>query len=134
MKKLIVTYIISFLICIALAYTFHAKLYVDFANASPIAIQSLYLFHIIFTLALVILLSFLMFQEKFKDQIGFFYLASMILKIFLFCIVFKQQIFNDRSFTNEESINLLIPMALALLFEILFLSKILNTIQPIKND
>ena len=134
MYKRIAVYILSFLLFIVLAFSVHTYVFTEFAERSPIKLEALYAFHTFFTLALVIVLTYLMFQDKFKDQIGFFYLASMMVKIILFCIVFKAQIFNDRSFSNQEGVNLLIPIGLALFFEILFLSRLLNKNHPTKND
>ncbi|WP_460220460.1 DUF6168 family protein [Psychroserpens sp. MEBiC05023] len=134
MTKLVLIYIGLFLAVIFGAYMVHTNVFVDFASSSPIQLEALYGFHTVFTFLLTLSLSLLLFNNKFKDQIGFLYLASMVLKLLLFCIIFKKYIFNDNSFTNIESFNILIPMLLALFFEMLFLSKLLNNFDALKND
>jgi len=134
MIKQLLIYIMLFVVLCATSYYLHTVIFTDLATKSPIGLKAVYSFHFLFTLILVILLLILSYKEKFKDQIGFLYLVSMTLKIALFCFVFKAHIFNGNSFTRTESVNLLIPMSLALFFEVLFLSKILNGFQAIKND
>ena len=134
MRKFLSFYMILLIAISLLTFLIHSKGFVHFANRSPIQIEALYLFHSIFTFLLTFVLSLLIVNHKFKDQIGFLYLASMVLKLILFCVFFKSHIFNQNSFTNTESANLLIPMTLMLFFEILFLSKLLNRFGALKND
>ncbi len=134
MMKAVVFYLSSFLVLFVLFYVLHANVFVNLAKASPIQLEALYGFHCAFTLLLTLGLALLHFSNKLEGQLGFLYLASMVFKIILFCLVFKNHIFNTQSFTNTESANLLIPMFLALLFEILFLSKLLNKWSASKND
>lgn len=134
MIKTITVYLVSFLVLCFLSYYIHSNSFVDFSKTSPIPLDALYLFHTLFTFLLTLVLSIVLFSKKLEGQLGFLYLASMVLKIILFCIVFKADIFTTQSFTNSQSLNLLIPMALALFFEILFLSKLLNKWSTTKND
>jgi len=52
----------------------------------------------------------------------------------IFCLIFYKHIFTNDSFTNQESVNLLIPMILILALEVFFLTKLLKNISPSKND
>lgn len=132
MKRFLVVFVI-FLVSISIGYLIHSDLLQRFNSESVIALDYLYLFLGGFSALLLIQLYLLSKNERYKDQLGFFYLLSVALKLILFSIVFKDGIFTLNSFTNEQSVNLLIPIGLTLFFEVLILSRILNKKDQIKN-
>lgn len=132
MKRFLVVFVI-FLVSISIGYLIHSDLLQRFNSESVIALDYLYLFLGGFSALLLIQLYLLSKNERYNDQLGFFYLLSVALKLILFSIVFKDGIFTLNSFTNEQSVNLLIPIGLTLFFEVLILSRILNKKDQIKN-
>ena len=133
MIKQLLIYLLSFGLLSVLGYTIHSTLLKSVAQNSPIDIVNLYLFFALFSLGLCALLLVLQKTKKFKDQLGFLYLVSVALKIALFCLVFSKVIFSKESFTNTQSINLLIPMILLIGLEVFFISKLLNGLSLPKN-
>ena len=134
MTRQFVVYVFVFVLLYLIEYYLHTNVFKDFALKSPIDLKSLYIFHVAFTFSLSIAFLFLSTQERFKAQLGFLYLFSLAIKIFLFCVVFRKYIFNNISFTNSESSNMLIVMVLPLFFEVFFISKILKSLTVVKND
>ena len=124
--------LIGFVLISILVFYIHAHGFVKFAQNSPIALINLYMFFNMFSILLMFGLSRLK-NTKFQDQIGFVYLFSVAVKIILFCLVFYNPIFKTKAFTNIESINILIPIALTLFFEIFFMSKMLKNLSGLKN-
>ncbi len=131
--KHIITYLLGFGIIFVLGFSAHQFLLAKIMAQSPIDITNLYLFFGIFSFLLCVILYLLSKTEKFKDQLGFLYLVSVVLKIVAFSFVFSVHIFSERSFSNQENANLLIPMVLNILLEVFFMSKILNNTTPSKN-
>ncbi|WP_369798294.1 DUF6168 family protein [Cellulophaga sp. Hel_I_12] len=92
------------------------------------AIENVYLFHFFFSLVICIIFLVLSNISKFKDQLGFIYLANLLLKIFFFVILFQNLIFTEMIMTKLERISLLIPVVLFLSFEVFFISRILRKV------
>ncbi len=134
MIKQLSIYFINFTLVSLIGFYFHTIVLSQLADQSPISLKEVYTFFGGFSLLVcTTLLLLLSNTEKFKDQLGFLYLVSVALKIILFCIVFSKYIFTASSFTNKETINLLIPMILILVLEVFFTSKLLNNSSPLKN-
>lgn len=74
---------------------------------------------ILFTLTIILL------SEKFKDQLGFLFMAGSFLKISLFLIWSKLQ---NQALDKSYLLTFFIPYAICLIVEIYFVSRILNRI------
>ena len=122
-----------FLLCTVAAYFLHNYLITRFHSDSILSLDRVYIFLGGFSAFLLLLLFLLSKKMRYEDQLGFFYLVGVVLKLILFSIVFREHIFSYESFTNEQSANLLIPIALTLFFEVHILMKILNKKDRIKN-
>ena len=133
MIKQIGVYSISFILISLIGYYIHIFLFPNITIESPIPLSKVYAFFTGFALAVCVQLLVLSKIEKFKDQLGFLYLVSIVLKMILFFVVFYKQIFTGQAFTNTEGIKLLIPIILTLLVEIFFIRKILKNIGALKN-
>lgn len=133
MIKQIGVYSISFILVSLIGYYLHIFLFPKVAIESPIPLRQVYTFFSVFSLVVCSQLLVLSKSEKYKDQLGFLYLVSIVLKIILFFIVFYKQIFKGEAFTNIEGINLLIPIILILYLEVFFIGKLLKNIRPLKN-
>jgi len=127
-------YSIIFILFSLVGYYVHTGVFVSLANQAPFSLQSVYLYHGVFSFLLFIIFLALLNNKKFKDQLGFLYLGSVALKIIGFCLIFYKPIFKAEPFTNKESFNLLIPIVLFLILEVFFISKLLNKKTPLKND
>jgi len=133
MIKQLSIYILSFTLVSIIGFYSHKAIMSQLAILPVISLKHNYLFHGGFSLLLCANLLFLSEKEKFRDQLGFLYLVSVGLKIVLFCIVFNKEIFTNVSFTQQESVNLLIPMIVTLVLEVFFISKLLKNLPPLKN-
>ena len=134
MIKQNIIYFLSFVLLSLLGYCSHTSFLPSIASDSPMSVVGLYLFFTIFSFLLCTSLTYLQKTKKFREQLGFLYLFSVGLKIIIFCILFYSAIFSKESFTNRQSINLLIPMILMLILEVFFVCKLLNRFNPVKNE
>lgn len=91
------------------------------------SLQNMYAFHAFFSLQLCIIFAFLATNKKISPQLGFIYLASFVLKMIVFCIVFYNPLFTVETLSKIQRVSLLIPMVLFLILEVYFIIKILNT-------
>lgn len=89
-------------------------------------LQNVYLFLTAVTVFIYIGLALLSQMEKFKDQIGFFYLGTIFLKMVLFAAIFQDSIMSISEMTNNEAMSLLFPIFVFLFLEVYFIAKILN--------
>ena len=100
----------------------------------PYSLSGIYIFHALASLLICSSLYKLNATKKYKEQLGFIYLASVVVKAILFLIVFRELLFDERSLTNLEAISLLSPLFLGLFFEVFFISKLLKKTTKIKNE
>jgi hypothetical protein len=59
--------------------------------------------------------------------LGYIYLPTLFIKGVLFYLIFKDSVFNIDNLTTLERLNLLVPMLIYLIVEVLFIIKILNS-------
>jgi len=92
----------------------------------PFSLKKIYLFHLGFSL--IICTNFLLLStvNKISDQLGFIYLATIILKPVLFCLIFYKSIFTEETLSFAARISLIIPMIIFLLTEAFFVAQILQ--------
>ena len=93
---------------------------------------NIYIFSFLFSSILMGFLLYTSKKERFKNQLGFFFMASVFLKPLLLIIVFYSLFFGAISLTKTEAILLLIPLLVSLLFEVLFCVQLLNKINTKK--
>jgi len=100
----------------------------------PFNLRKIYLFHAVFSALICFNFGMLSNVDKVFQQLAFIYLAALVLKIILFSIVFYKPVFSRGHLTNQEAISLLIPMAIFLLTEAIFVIKIIkkNNLKTIK--
>ena len=89
-------------------------------------LENVYLFHTLATTIIYVGLKLLSETHKFKDQIGFLYLATIFIKMGLFVGFFDGTIMSINSMTNTEALSLLTPLFIFLFLEVYFIAKILN--------
>lgn len=95
----------------------------------PFSLKKVYLFHLGFSL--LICTNFLLFStvDKIFEQLGFIYLATIMLKLVLFCIIFYKPIFTEEKLSLASRLSLFIPLIIFLLTEVVFVAKILKKSQ-----
>ena len=82
------------------------------------------------TIVVIIFFLFVdLFQKKFKDQIGFAFMASSMLKFALFFIFIYPSYHKDGILTKNEMLTFFIPYTICLIYETLIVSKILNNLK-----
>ena len=89
-------------------------------------LNPIYVFFALFSLLICFVFRFLLLMKKAKDQLGFIYLSTLVLKMFFFVIVFKKRVIDLPDLTKIESINLLAPLFIFLFVEVYFIAKILQ--------
>ncbi|WP_340153635.1 DUF6168 family protein [uncultured Marivirga sp.] len=122
-KRLILFTLIT--VAIAVSALFFQKWYISNQNEFlSYSLDSVYIFHFIafiFIVGSVELLS-----KKLPDQVGYFYLASVFVKIGLFVLVFKDTIFSETSMDFLERISIIIPFFMFLVFEAIYSGRLMN--------
>ncbi len=91
-----------------------------------------YWFHGTFSLLLCLLILRFSAVKK-MDQLGFIYLGSVLLKILIYAILFHSILFGEISLSSRQSANMLIPLFLGIIFEVVFIAKILRNTTTEKN-
>ncbi len=108
-----------------MAFFAHSEVLTRYHISIQYTLKPIYIFLSIATLIIYIVLDLLSQFKKFNGQIGFLYLATFMLKITCFAIIFYNSIIS-RELSKTDSLNLLIPVFIFLFVEVIFLSKILN--------
>lgn len=85
----------------------------------------IYIFHGTSSLIICILFELGSYVKKVSHQLGFIYLATIVIKLAIFSGIFYNDIFTQTLNTYQQ-ISLLIPMAIFLITEVFFVAKILN--------
>lgn len=87
----------------------------------------MYVFHAVLSLSLVISFELLIyFMDQFRDQLGFLYLGSIVLKMMLFFVIFRDLLLVNEQLTKIDKLSLLVPTAIFIIYEVLVVVKILN--------
>ncbi len=126
MIKSLIAYAISFLGLSFLGYLAHINLVDSNKILTLFNIKEVYIFYGVSSFIICAVLLGLSTINKFKPQIGFLYLAALVLKIVAFCTVFYNSVFNQQKLTPSESLQLLIPLFIFLMVEVYFIARILN--------
>ncbi|WP_375579938.1 DUF6168 family protein [Marivirga tractuosa] len=131
LKRLIISTLFS--VAIATAVLFTQKWYIDSVNeALSYSINSIYLFHFIAFIAIIFSIELL--SKKLPDQVGYFYLASVFVKIGLFVLVFKDTLFSDSPLNFLERISIIIPFFMFLVMEAIYSGRLMNAVDNESNS
>lgn len=127
MAKRLLLYIgIAIAIFLAAYYQHSYVLWIQEIN-TPFSLLNVYLFQAIASLLLIVFFEGLAsLTTRFKDQLGFLYLGSIVVKMLFFCIIFRRVLFSTVVLTKADSLSLLIPIFIFLFYEVYFMIKILN--------
>tara|TARA_B110000091_G_scaffold138047_1_gene147609 strand:- start:110 stop:514 length:405 start_codon:yes stop_codon:yes gene_type:complete len=127
MNRKISTLLLLFAILFFVGFHTHVFILEKTQIELPFSLQKIYLFHAVFSTVLCV--NFVIFSrvDKVFQQIAFIYLATILLKIILFCTIFYKPLFAEESLTKQHAISLLVPLFLFLSTEAFFVIQILNT-------
>lgn len=112
-----------------LAYVLHLVVIGDDRPLLKEVLLAVYIFHLVFALAVIIVFGELSVSEKLKDQLGFIYLWAMAAKLVLFVIFFHGHLFSETTANTASQGNFLPPVFLGLVCEVTFLAKTLKAIK-----
>src|SRR5690606_39764225 len=97
MIKSITTYLLTFLVLFVVSYNMHQYIIDKNTIHLRFAIQPIYLFFVLTSLAISLTFLVLNSIQKTREQLGFLYLGTMFLKIMLFVFVFYNSIIDRKS-------------------------------------
>ncbi len=123
MGKNVFRFLFLFTIVIAGSYMIHMGIINTFLLERNINIIKLsYVFNSAFTFVFTIVI--LVLSKKFKDQLGFIFMAGSLIKIGVFMAVSK---LNDFEINKNVFLDFFIAYLICLILEVYYVSKILNS-------
>ena len=126
MIKRILYFITAIILLFALSYSFHEYILNMRGDNISYSLFLVYLFHVIATSIVYVLLELL--ASQMPNEAGYGYLASMFLKIGFFVLIFQEDVFTDDvELTKPERISLVIPLFLFLITEAIGVFKLLDS-------
>ncbi|GAA0872787.1 hypothetical protein GCM10009117_19340 [Gangjinia marincola] len=90
------------------------------------SLQSIYLYFGLFAFLVIAIADFFSSYQRIKPQLGFIYLATVVVKVLIFSVAYRNAIFSIEKLALIERLSLLIPALFFLFFEVIFMAKILN--------
>ncbi|WP_233861561.1 DUF6168 family protein [Tenacibaculum piscium] len=124
MSKRILYFITAVLLLFAVSYFLHTYILKMQEVVLPYSLLSMYLFHVIATSLVYIILEFI--ADTLPNEAGYVYLASMLLKIGFFVLIFKNDVFTEVKLIQPARISLVVPLFLFLTTEAMGVFKLLN--------
>lgn len=89
-------------------------------------LKKAYTFHFGFSLVLLTIFRVLARYNKLFEQLGFIYMALLVVKIVIFASLFYPQLLGDNLLPRFYRASLLIPVIVFLPLEVIFISKIMQ--------
>jgi len=120
-KRIVLSFLMATALCLVAFF-----LHLTFIEKSALhySLKSVYIFNL--TASFIIYLLVELLHAKGSSQAGLFYLVLIPIKLFLFFLFFKEDLFTEDGMNPTERIGLVVPMLLFLLFEIISTASILN--------
>ncbi len=123
MGKNVFRFLFLFTIVIAGSYLIHMSIINAFLLERNINIIKLsYIFNSIFTFVFTFII--LLLSKKFKDQLGFIFMAGSLIKIGVFIAISK---LSDFEINKNVFLDFFIAYLICLILEVYYVSKILNS-------
>lgn len=126
MLKKILLYLVVFTMVGATSYFVHTTLLGREHFELKQLLYKAYLFHAIFSLSIIIAFQLLSNFDKVYAQLGFIYMGLLVFKIMVFTILFYPQLMGNQTVSRFYRASILIPVAIFLIMEVLFVTKILR--------
>lgn len=127
MLKKILLYFLTFGLLFFLGISTHSTILESQNINLNFSLFNVYLFHAVFSFFVCTILSIIALRDRWFDQLGFVYLAVLVIKIGAFYGVFYKSIFSLENLDKTDSVSLMIPVGVFLITEVFFIAKILNT-------
>jgi len=123
MSKNLLRFFVIFLIFLTVSYFAHTWLIRFFSfNSDAFILKTSYIFNSVYAIGLIITIFIL--RKKFKDQIGFVFLAGSFIKLGVFVAITK---LSSIEVDKSVFLDFFIPYAISLVLEVYYVSKILNS-------
>ncbi|WP_396597649.1 DUF6168 family protein [Dokdonia sp. R86516] len=127
MIKKILLYVAVAVATFFISYSLHNYILISIDNTPPYNLRDVYIFHLSLSLFIVLLFELIIyFLKEFKDQIGFLYLGSIVLKMMLFFVIFRELLSTSLQLSKTDKLSLLIPIAIFIIYEVMIVVKMLN--------
>ncbi|WP_299434079.1 DUF6168 family protein [uncultured Aquimarina sp.] len=122
MSKNLLRFFVIFLIFLTGSYFVHTWLARFFSlNSDAFILKVSYIFNSIYAVCLII--TIFMLRKKFKDQIGFIFLAGSFVKLGVFVAITK---LSSIEVDKSVFLDFFTPYVISLVLEVYYVSKILN--------
>ena len=122
--KQLFKYVFFFALLIVL---FYIQVFVSKQKGIDVYQNNIASIYIVNSILVIILLIFIdLFKNKFKDQIGFIFMTSSLLKFVFFFIFIYPSFMDDGELSRIEFVTFFIPYSYCLLFESIVISRLLN--------
>ncbi|XCF06541.1 DUF6168 family protein [Tamlana crocina] len=116
--------ILVFALCAVLLFAVAFSVHNYFVAIQSFSLLQVYLFHAV--ASLVIYVSVELISDVRPNQAGYVYLTFTLVKLGLFVLIFKNEVFENEVLTKSERIALVVPLFLFLTAEAVGVSKLLN--------
>ena len=126
MGRTIVIYFLVFGAIFPCSYFLHGFILKILGIDLPFPLLNAYLFHAVFSFCICLFFKIASYKPKLFEQLGFIYLATVLVKLFFFSALYENWLFGEPVISTRESFQLLIPLFVFLPFEVYFISKILG--------
>ncbi|MFS4483553.1 DUF6168 family protein [Hyunsoonleella sp. 2307UL5-6] len=113
---------VSFVLLFLLSYGLHTTL---LTSNNRFNLFDVYLYFAACSFLLCIVFNILSKIKNTSQQLGFLYLFTLVIKVGIFALLFKNSILALSNLTKIERLNMLIPLFVFLFLEIFFISRLL---------
>lgn len=125
MIKQLITFITAVILVTVITYSAHLFILQSTNLTLNFSLLSVYLFHSI--AAILVYSTIVLIAYKIPNQAGYAYLASVLIKMGFFVLIFNASIFSIEILNKQERFSLVIPLFVFLILEAISVSKLLNS-------
>ncbi|QDO93128.1 hypothetical protein FNB79_03760 [Formosa sediminum] len=122
MIKRILVFLLSIILLFVIAFTIHNYFMTEVMSYK---LWHVYLYHFIATLIVYISMEAVLITLP--EQVGYTYLALMLIKLGVFVLLFKDTVFKSEQLAQAERYALVVPLLLFLTLEAIAVAKLLNS-------
>jgi hypothetical protein len=88
-------------------------------------LHEVFIYHLVFSAILISLIPWVQRNPAWAPNLGYYYLGSLLLKFFVFALVFPAVV-TAENIPSKEALLMLSPLFIALVCEVLFLKQVLD--------
>ena len=117
----------TFLITLLLSIVFGIHLFALDSHSLPLFENKIITSYIInYTLTILIFTSLVLLKKKYSESLGYIFFIGSFIKFIVFFILINPSFKEDGDVSRIEFVSFFIPYAIALVFEVIFLIKVLR--------